>query len=77
LKVIITGGTKSAYTGTLKFLRNGGTVVGIGLPPKETAFFGGYAEEIIRNRLTVTGMVVAYHLILAYCTEDAILQARL
>lgn len=54
-QVIVTGGTKSAYAGTLKFLRNGGTVCGIGLPPKETAFFGGYAEEIIRNRLTVTG----------------------
>lgn len=68
-QVIVTGGTKQAYAGVLNFLRIGGTVVCVGLPPKETAFAGGYAEDFIRRRLTMTGALVGNQLDVDQCLD--------
>lgn len=56
--VIVTGGSAAAYKGAEDFLRIGGTLVCLGLPPAGTAIAGADPVKIVFKKLHIKGSLV-------------------
>ncbi|BGP39519.1 Alcohol dehydrogenase [Rhodotorula kratochvilovae] len=59
--VVVTGGTAAAYASAPAYLRAGGTLLCVGLPPAGTAIAGADPCAIIFRKLTIKGSLTGNH----------------